>query len=394
MKGQPTIIKPAMIRWLRQRTELSLEDFARRMRVAERTVRQWENGEKAITMNQAQRLSSLALVPFGLLFLEQIPQRNIVLPDFRSIGGTELTRCSPELESTILEMQEKQGWYKSHLEEDGAEPLDFIGSIGIRTPSSQAVGKLYDVLDLQEEEIADCRTWEQFSRLLQESVEKAGILLMRNGVAGMNTRRPLDVEEFRGFVLADELAPLIFINSRDFPHAQTFTLIHELVHLLLGKSGLVDVDLYHGSKNRTEQYCNQVAAEFLVPQERLRALWKQNAAQGKSLEENLACLAREFKVSRMVLLIRCRDLDLITPKRFSSVWRELVAAIRTQRQRQGGGGDFYRTLISRVGDNFARYIISETAARRIPCHDAFRLLHVKNMDGLIRFSQEFGMPML
>ncbi|HMM61712.1 MAG TPA: ImmA/IrrE family metallo-endopeptidase, partial [Candidatus Rifleibacterium sp.] len=84
----------------------------------------------------------------------------------------------------------------------------------------------------------EAANWESFFNILVERSEQAGIIILRSGKVGNNTHRTLDVKEFRGFVIYDELAPFIFINGADAKAAQIFTLVHELAHVWLGASGV------------------------------------------------------------------------------------------------------------------------------------------------------------
>ncbi len=394
MSTQDTIIKPEMIAWARNRLGATQDDLAIRMHVSNERVKEWESGETAITMNQAKRLSALSLVPLGVLFLEEPPEHTVSLPDFRSVNNNPLSNPSPELEATILEMQEKQSWLREYLIEDGSDALEFVGSISKDTPVPEAVKKIEEIIDLSDEQREHCRKWEDYHNLLIERMEDAGITIIRSGIYGNDTHRPLDVEEFRGFVLVDSYAPLIFINGSDSRNAQMFTLVHELVHILLGQSGVINVNLKAEVANKTEQYCNKVAAEFLVPSAELIEQCKDMPTDESSVERHLHLLSKDFMVSTLVLISRCRKLRIINHAIADRLWEKESAIIRESRKRNRGGGNFFASLKQRVGRNFARMVIAETAANNISYTDAFHLLRVKNTDGLVKLSQEVGLPLL
>jgi Zn-dependent peptidase ImmA (M78 family) len=110
-------------------------------------------------------------------------------------------------------------------------------------------------------------------RALRVAAEAAGVFVVTNGIVGNNTHRKLDVDEFRGFVLVDDLAPFIFINGADGKAAQMFTLAHELAHVWCGQSGVFDLRDLQPTGDDVEQVCNKIAAEFLAPAGELRNVW-------------------------------------------------------------------------------------------------------------------------
>lgn len=103
---------------------------------------------------------------------------------------------------------------------------------------------------------------------MRRKLEEKGILVMQSGIVSTNTHRPLNLNEFRGFMLCDNVAPLIFINSKDSQAGKIFTLIHEYIHILIEEEGVfIEEDLQ--SKNAHERAINKVTAEFLMPKAHL-----------------------------------------------------------------------------------------------------------------------------
>lgn len=391
MSKNDTIIKPEIIEWARKRARLTIEELAKKLHVSADRVRQWEKGETPIGMEKARALAEYAVLPFGLLFAKKIPDIKITIPDCRSIRNKEVRTVSPELYGTISSAEEKQDWYRDYLKEAGEEKLDFVGSITEQTPIQDVVKKLYAVLKCDPDQIRkENSTWEKLFDFLICQVENAGILFMRNGILHNNTRRRLDLEEFRGFVLVDEWAPLIFINGSDYPAAQLFTLIHELVHLLLGKGGITDAEMFSSHSSKTERFCNQAAAEFLVPEKELKEKWN-----GKlSADENIIALIKYFKVSSLVMISRAEQTGLISSSESVAMRKREIGRFKEikARLREHGGGNFYATLKYRVSPLFAQTVIAEANSNRILLRDAFRLLGVKNMNKLQEFSRSLGMP--
>jgi Zn-dependent peptidase ImmA (M78 family) len=191
---------------------------------------------------------------------------------------------------------------------------------------------------------------------------------MVSGVVGSNNRRKLDPQEFRGFALADSLAPLVFINGADTKAAQMFTLAHELAHVWVGQSALTDAQAASLPENGIKRWSNQVAAELLVPLEAFRAVYDNRAELGA---ESLR-LARRFKVSTLVILRRMLDAGGLSREAFRQAYEDELARLRALPE--SSGGNFYLTLGARVSKRFGRALVVHTLEGQTRYIDAFRLL--------------------
>ena len=198
----------------------------------------------------------------GYLFLPSPPDERVPIPDLRTMAGQGVRRPSPDLLDVIHLCQRRQDWYREYAEQAGEEPLEFYKTATLNTPAEEVADRMGQTLEYRVGDRQAAKSVDESLRLFIEKAEAAGVLVMASGVVGANTHRKLDPDEFRGFALADPLAPLIFVNSADSKAAQMFTLAPELAHLWLGSSALSDVSLSKATSDRTEQWCNRVAADF------------------------------------------------------------------------------------------------------------------------------------
>jgi Zn-dependent peptidase ImmA (M78 family) len=200
-------------------------------------------------------------------------------------------------------------------------------------------------------------------------MEESGILVAANGVVGNNTHRKLNPDEFRGFVLVDQYAPLVFVNGADGKAAQMFTLAHELAHVLFGSSAAFDLREMQPATDPIEQACNLVAAEFLVPESELRPVWPSI----ERLSEPFQAIARKFKVSVLVAARRVLDLHLIRQETFLDFYRVYEQEERRKVLRGQQGGDFYASQNLRIGKRFARAVIRAAREGNLLYSEAYRL---------------------
>lgn len=361
------LINPAMLRWARGRVGLDVNEAAHAAGVKPEQFQRWEDGYAQPTFRQAQHVASALHAPFGYLFLPEAPADEPALPDLRTVGGAPASRPSVNLVETVQHAMQRQAWFAEYLQEQGAEPLPFVGRFNTDSSVARIAQDIRDVLRVDVEQ--GQRNWEAYYRELIEASERAGVLVMRSGIVGNNTHRKLDVGEFRGFAISHSLAPVVFINSSDAPSARLFTLLHELAHIWLGSSGISNA--VPGNTRREEVVCNGVAGEFLAPSVVFGKLWE---AATQDLAVRVAELAKRFHVSRFVVLRRALDMGLVDQATYSTFYRAELDAFRAA---EGGGGSFYRNAGAKNSARFARAVIAEAFSGRLLLRDAGRLLGVQ-----------------
>lgn len=371
-----------VLRWAAERAWLSEAVLSKRFR----KWPLWLAGEAQPTLRQLEDFARLTHTPIGYFFLPQPPELRLPVPDFRTLGDETPGEPSSALLDTLFLCQQRQDWFREYARMHGLPRLPFVGSVSVHQASEAVALSIQQALALSVEDRQQLRTWSEALRELIAKTEGAGILLMASSIVGSNSHRSLDVEEFRGFALSDEFAPLIFLNGSDSKAAQMFTLAHELAHIWLGASGISNTDASSVPEQHVERWCNRVAAELLMPMEELRQVYDPAA----SVQEEMQRLARLFKVSTLVALRRLFDAGFIDQETLWQQYRIEMERIRLLDQRRGGGGDFYRTLGARTGKRFAQAVLSSTLEGQTLFRDAFRMLGMRKTSTFYQAARELG----
>lgn len=377
-------VHPGMFRWARERAGLDSLALAARFKRLEA----WEAGEVQPTVRQLEHYARATHAPVGYFFLPEPPVESLPIPDFRTVANRTIARPSANLLDMVYACQQRQDWYREHARVTGEQPLAFVGSLTKKTAPVEAAAQLRQLLGFSVEARHACPTWAEALRSFIEQADHAGVMVMVSGVVLNNNTRHLDPQEFRGFALSDPWAPLVFINGADSKAAQMFTLAHELAHLGLGQTALSDVSADMVSDNATEIWCNQVAAELLVPM----ASFLAELTVDESIADMLKRLARHFKVSSLVILRRLLDAGRIDRNTFFVAYREELARLREIEARGTGGGDFYRTTAARVSKRFARALVESTLEGRTLFRDAFHMLGIAKTSTFNELGRSLGFP--
>ena len=373
-------VKPELLRWARERAGIEPDALVKRFP----KYHEWESGQKRPTLKQLEKLAKVTRAPIGSFFLSHPLEERIPIPDLRTVGDRPIVRSSVDLLDTVYLCQQRQDWYRDFARIEGEDPLPFVGSATPASAVESTAESMRSALDFNLDERRALPTWTEALRRLIEQADALGVLVMTSRIVGNNTRRKLDPEEFRGFALADNLAPLIFINDRVSKAAQIFTIAHELAHIWLGESALSDVEPFSAPSHAVEVWCNRAAAELLVPLASLREEFRGTA----DLADEINRLARRYKVSTLVVLRRIFDIGALDRGALAPAYRREVKRLGTAPARSGGS--FRPTLKAFVGQRFGQAVVTSTLGGRTSFSESFRLLGIRKASTFRDFAARAG----
>jgi Zn-dependent peptidase ImmA (M78 family) len=369
-------INTNMFTWAIARAGYDLSDFA----IKFPKIQDWVDQKKKPTVKQLEAFSKKVHLPFGYLFLPEPPKESLPIPFFRTNNGGQ-NNVSINVYDTILFMQQRQDWLREYLLENDFQPLPFVGKFRNSQNYNEIVADIRNTLGLNNEWASSFGTWHEALDHLAQKIEDIGITIVFNGVVENNTSRPINVDECRGFVLVDSIAPFMFINNSDGKAAQLFTIIHELAHIWTGHSAGFDFRQLLPANDPIELLCDKVSAEFLVPAESFVKVWKN--------KPSIANTAKYFKVSEIVIARRALDLGYLTKAEFFAFYNEYSNREFLKKENQGDGGNFYATAKKRIGLTFAAHVNQAVKSGKLLYRDAYKLTSLKGDTYQTFFTKHF-----
>ncbi|HET6505607.1 MAG TPA: ImmA/IrrE family metallo-endopeptidase [Baekduia sp.] len=374
-------IEPEVLEWATARSGLDREEILRHFPRFDKWVGRDGPGP---TLRQLESFAQRTHTPVGMLLLPTPPRDELPVPDYRTFGDAGVREPSADLLDAVFLCEQRQDWYRDYALSVGEDPRAFVGSVGLGSDPVVVADSIRAALGFQVEQRRSHPTWTEALRALIDLTENIGILVMVSGIVGANTHRKLDPAEFRGFALVDDIAPLIFINGVDTKAAQIFTLAHEVAHVWLGQSAVSNPRLDRPNEsNETERWCDSVAAEVLVPVRSFQERFNPRVA----LDGELQRLAREYKVSTLVILRRAYDAGFLTWDAYRDAYKAELDRVMEIVGQEGKGGDFYNTQPLRASRRFSRAIIASTLEGRTLYRDAFRLLGLRKTETFEKLGQ-------
>lgn len=376
-----------MLRWARERAGLSLEEAAQALslraaygRSPVERLAAVERGDEKPARGLLLKMEQKYRRPLVLFYMEAPPRPDDRAKDFRTLPETVTPAENALAEALVRDIQVRQSLIREALleeqDEESAHRVEFVGSRSAEDGVAAVVSDLHRVLSLPEGFAQQLRGSESVFRDLRDRAESTGVFVVLAADLGSH-HSSIDVDVFRGFALADNVAPFVVINNRDAKTAWSFTLLHEFVHLLIGETGVSGGFPEH----RVEQFCNEAASRVLLPPDSLDELV---LPAGGSLEM-LAGAISDFAFSRNVsaamvayrlFLERRLNRDQWTALRdeFRQIWREAREARRAAER----GGPSYTTLRKhRLGRALIDTTLRLLQAELLTAMDAGVILGVK-----------------
>lgn len=372
-------VAPSVLSWALDVTGADEEGLHHRF-----TISKWLSAETRPTLKQLQDFAKATGVPFGYLLLPQPPAWTLPVPDFRE-GFDGAPTPSANLVAVLSQSQRRQEWYRDYVLGLGAEPLDFVGSAASLGPIETAE-HIRSALGF--EVPTRHGTWADTRKALLRSFEALGGLTVATSIVDNNTHRPLDENEFRGFALVDDIAPLVFVNTQQTLNGQIFTLAHEFAHVWRGTSGIGNENLRSDGRSETERWCNAVASEVLVPRADLASHHAQ--VEHAPLTEALDALARDFRCGTLVVLQALHRTGVRHIKNYTQAYDTEVVRLRALAATSGGGGDHYNNQPFRIGERLSRALVADALEGGTPISEAMRLMSMKSLSTFDEYARRLG----
>ena len=386
------LITPSVMRWAREKARLSIEQAAIKLRRPKEQIEAWEAGTSLPTIPQARRAAEVYKRPLAVFYLPKPPKDFDTLRDFRSLPAEYAPDYSPELALLIRIAKSRQDWMREFLIEEKVTKLFFVGSSSPDDNPKNISHHILSELKLSPEEQISCRTRNEALRLWIDRAETAGIIIFRQG--------NIDLKETRGFILCDEYAPFIFINSEDAIAAQLFTLAHELAHLWLNQSGISNLEPFDiGRKDeaqKIELFCNRIASEAILNSKLFYQNWR-DQDPSLALEDQIKNVSNIFKISEEAIARRLLDDGLIDQEMYLELrelyqkrWSEFKEEKRQRMRVAESGPSYYVKKVFNNGYSFTQTVISAFESGAITGRDASNLLDVK-ISNIRRLASAAGM---
>ena len=386
-------LNPAIFRWARTTAGFSLDQAAaalgfgdtRRRSAADRLAA-LESGEETPSRSVILKMAKVYRRSLLVFYLSDPPRPGNRGQDFRLVPGGREVQAEPLLDALIRDLQGRQAIVRSILEEGEPQDLAFIGSASMNVPAGVLINQISEKINFSLSEFHSQADINEAFKYLREKVETSGVFVILLGNLGSHHTN-ISPESFRGFAIADSIAPFIVVNDRDAKAAWSFTVLHELVHLWLGTTGISGASF----DSQIETFCNDIAGEILLPSSELGALSFVRQGSLEEAIEVISSFAERRKISRAMVaykLLRAGTIDQRKWRRLSDHFRQEFLESRARNEvieRRESGPDYYVVKRHRLGRALLNLVRNSLTEGSLTYTKAGQILGVKprNVEPLV-----------
>ena len=390
-------LNPEILQWARETAGLSREDAARVIDLKEahgvsgaERLAALEAGKEEPSRPLLLRMTKAYRRSLLVFYLERPPQKGDRGKDFRTLPGGDPPLYNPALDALIRDIRGRQSIIRSLLEDSEAEKLEFIGSATTDVPEEELAQRISRQVNFDRNEFRRQDTIDDAFAYLRSRLEDTGIFVLLLGNLGSHHSN-ISVDTFRGFALADDIAPLAVINDNDAASARSFTALHEVVHLWMGDTGVSGWT----TELAAEQYCSDVASLILLDPAELNELQGVGALRFEQEIEQITRLAQRRKISRAMVAYRLFRTHAITRRNWDDLKRHFREAWLAHKEREAlkkankdGGPSYYIVRRHRIGKALLGLVGRSLGEGLLTYTKAARLLGVKTRNVLPMLSTE------
>ena len=380
-------VNPEILAWARETAGLGPEDAAKKLGIRDAhgvaaidRLAALERGEAFPSRPMLAKMAKQYRRPLLTFYLSAPPRKGERGRDFRTLPAGESDVAEALLDALIRDVRARQSMVRALLEdEEEAEPLSFVGSASMADGTAAVLASIRNTLPITLDAFRLAHSPEDAFAKLRASAEAAGNFVLLIGNLGSH-HTAIDPQTFRGFALADKVAPFAVINDQDAPSAWSFTLLHELAHIWLGETGV------SGSfaGRAIERFCNQVASEFLLPEEELRELAVHDVADLEMLQARISNFAGVRHLSSSMVAYKLYQAGRIEHDAWSRLsaffrkkWLQSRAERRARARESEGGPSYYVVRRHRVGAALLSLVRRAMADGALAPSKAAKILGVK-----------------
>ncbi|MBA3810818.1 MAG: ImmA/IrrE family metallo-endopeptidase [Caulobacteraceae bacterium] len=387
-------VNPENLRWARETAGFAEADAAKRIGLNAAygiapgdRLRGLETGEWKPSRRLLSKMAAAYRRPLLAFYLPRIPRQEPRVEDFRSLPDRR-PESEPLVQALVRDLRARQALVLGVLEDEESPPISLVGAHRMTDGSAAVARAIVEFLGFRLERFRACANPDLAFTYLRERAEAAGVFVLLIGDLGSH-HTEIEVESFRGFALADPIAPFVAVNDRDAHTAWAFTLLHELAHIALGITGVSGAHV----TAPIERFCNDVASRILLPPAEVATLGVDVAAGFEAVVRQTGAAARPLRLSRTLIAFRLFESGAIDEATwealrttFAEEWRAARAARRKSRVPDGGGPDFYVVRRQRLGRALLALVARAVAEGTLTAIKAGKVLgvHARSVDPLIR----------